>query len=706
MVGLLFVPMANAERSSNASRLDELLDMNLGSLLSVEIATGTPLELRKAPAIASLITAQDIQSMGARTLTEVLNTVPGLQVSRNSQSLSPKFGFRGIVSFYSPQTLLMVNGVSLKSVIRGDNHIFWGEFPIHSISRIEIIRGPHSALYGADAFSGVINIVTYSADELTDSRLGASVGSYGTVNTWLNHSVSWQDWDIAINTEYAQSDGYHGQLDADAQTVIDAGGDHLFDQGELPFNPADVSLAPGYMHTEYHALDLWATAEHPYFTVNIGAQERWHLGSGQGVAEALDPVGKFGGFRRFAQLVVKPIPITNTVNLEANTHYYNSKQKNDRPFQLLPPGTLFGAYPQGMIGSPEGAEYTIKLETQLSYSGLSDHLITIGAGYDKQNLYEVTDLNNFNSDLSPRAEGLVDVSDTADAYIPEGFRENHYLFFQDIYQMSESITLTAGFRYDDYSDFGHTFNPRLALVWSTSDTLTTKFLYGRAFRAPSFAETRVTANPVALGNPDIQPEVIETVEFGVNYLPTSKWEYNANVFHYSINDFITFVADPFATTSTAQNVGKRTGYGLETEVKHHFSPSWQVMANYSYVKATDDTSNQDVGEYPNHTSYVRAQWQSNHAWSGHVQTLWVGERKRAFADGRDHLAGYISVDAGLRYTFTSHNLNVELTGRNLFDDDIRDPSPGSTNFGLTPANIARDIPQPGRTVYLGVQQTF
>src|SRR5690606_32168414 len=86
---------------------------------------------------------------------------------------------------------------------------------------------------------------------------------------------------------------------------------------------------------------------------------------------------------------------------------------------------------------------------------------------------------------------LIDVSDTQCVFLPEDDRENYYFYVQDIWSFLNDWELTIGVRYDDYTDFGSTVNPRLALVWSTSHNLTTKLLYGEAFRAPSFSETRV-----------------------------------------------------------------------------------------------------------------------------------------------------------------------------------------------------------------------
>jgi outer membrane receptor for ferrienterochelin and colicin len=596
----------NSWADDSKSRIDDLVAMDLGKLLTVQIATGIDVDVNKAPAIATVITEQDIKNIGARNLIEVLNTVPGLHVTRTSDSTGPAFAFRGIVSSFSPQALIMINGVSIKSAVRGDNHIVWGEFPVHAIAKIEVLRGPGSALYGADAFSGVINIITKKYSDINNSEVGASVGSFRTFNTWANHGLEVADWSIGLNLEYTSSDGYQSIIDRDAQTLIDETGDSLFANGLLPFDPTDASLAPDAMATSFDALDIWLSAENDKVLMNLGIQERRNVGTGHGVIEALDPAGRLAGYKHLFNAALKPVEIFADTTLEAEVQYYRSSQKIQKNIILLPPGALFGAFPDGLIGNPEWKEDALKLEVKSLYSGFDRHLITLGGGYALQDVYEVTEWKNFNADLSPRTGGLENVSDTSEVYMPETDRENYYFFVQDIYNLSKDLVITAGLRYDHYSDFGTTINPRLAVVWTINEKLTSKFLYGRAFRAPAFAETTVTNNPLALGNPNLNPEIIDTFEVAFNYRVNENWLFDANIFRYEIDDFITFVPDSAALTSVAQNLGRYSGTGIETKIDYLHSKYWTMTINYSYVKAQDDRANRRVGDYPEQIAYMRS----------------------------------------------------------------------------------------------------
>ncbi len=674
---------------------DELADY-YGDEDFVSIATGSKQLLHKAPSIASVITAEEIERMGARNLTQVLDTVPGLHVSRSGQLMAPEFWFRGITSTFNPQTLMMINGVSTKSSVRGDNHVVWGEFPIHMIQRIEIIRGPGSALYGADAFSGVINIITKSSSSKSANEVGGMVGSFNTKNLWINHNIELGGWQFATNLEYIESDGFKAIIESDAQTNID-----VF-AGTLGV-PA-VSLAPGPLFTEFKALDFWLTAENEMLKIDWGLLNKFDLGTRLGATEALDSHGLTSGYKNIIKLSLKERKVSDFFSYSSKLSFYASSQEVDEDFILFPPGSVFGAFPDGFIGNPEWKEETTKFELDFKYSGFEKFELLFGTGYERQNLYKVEEQKNFLPDFSPRPGGLEDVSDTAEVFMPEAVRDSHFFYAQLVNQIAPDWELTAGARFDDYSDFGSTLNPRVALVWSTSLKLTTKFLYGRAFRAPSFAELLVINNPVALGNPNIKPETIDTLEMAFNYKFSPEFSLDINIYEYKIKDFITFVPDQNGQTATAQNVGESTGLGFETSIDCSITEKIKILANMAYVKAEDDLVNDDVGEYPNFQSYLRAEWSISENWQLHTQINDVGKRERVPNDSRDQLRGYTTLDFTSIYQFSESDLSLEFTVNNAFDEDVREPSSAGTTFGAI--NVPNDLPQAGRAAYIRISTQF
>jgi len=202
---------------------NSLWDMSLeelGKIRVTSLASGTATPLDKAAAVATVITAEDIESMGARDLDEVLETVPGLHVGKLTFT-PPKYNIRGITSTHTPQTLMMINGIPISSLYIGHPSLAWGGFPIQAISKIEVIRGPGSALYGADAFAGVINIITKSYHDIPENRAGIQYGSFNTANTWVNYGTRQYNTDIGLSLEYNTTDGFKSIVTEDAQTLLD-----------------------------------------------------------------------------------------------------------------------------------------------------------------------------------------------------------------------------------------------------------------------------------------------------------------------------------------------------------------------------------------------------------------------------------------------------------------------------------------------------
>jgi outer membrane receptor for ferrienterochelin and colicin len=135
---------------------EEELALIYGNESTASIATGNLQSLRRAPAVAGVITAEDIAAIGATELDQVLETVPGVHVSP-PVNYEPLYPIRGIHGGTNPHMLMLLNGVPMSTMLTGSRGSIWGGYPVEHIARIEVIRGPGSALYGADAYSGVIN---------------------------------------------------------------------------------------------------------------------------------------------------------------------------------------------------------------------------------------------------------------------------------------------------------------------------------------------------------------------------------------------------------------------------------------------------------------------------------------------------------------------------------------------------------------------
>lgn len=690
--------MVTQALADNGSDEEELL-LLYGDTEMISIATGSQQPIAKAPAVASVVTAADIRAMGATDLDEVLETVPGLHVAKSSSFYNPIYTIRGIYSDFNPQILMMINGVPITNIYLGNRSQIWGGMPVEAIERVEVIRGPGSAIYGADAFAGVVNIITKNSQDIAGTEVGGRVGSFDTRDLWMLHGDTWGDFDVALTLEYHQTDGQSETIDADGQTALDG------------FFGSNASLAPGPVNLGRNNFDARLDIARGDWRLRAGLQRRRDIENGAGVAQALDPENRFASDRWNLDLTYHDPDFSQYLDVQAQVSYLETSQEVARNAVLFPPGTVLPigsdgnvdpvapvglvTFTDGFIGNPWVYEQHYRLGASAFYSRFEDHLLRVGAGVNVSEIDRVKATQNFGPNVidgtvSPIDGTLTDRSDTPFTFLPEDDRKNYYAFAQDSWSVFPDWELTAGVRYDYYSDFGSTVNPRLALVWSTRHDLTTKLLYGQAFRAPSFAETRLINNPAAVGNPDLDPETIETLELAFAYRYTDTLEFDLSLFRYEWDDIILFVPGPAG--STAQNAGKQRGHGAELGTEWRPLRDLRVVGNYAYQSTRDATANQDAGYAPKHQVYLRAEWRFLPNWLLTPQVNRVMGRERPAGDNRSDVGDYTTVDLSVRRTQLSDSWGFALIARNLFDDDAREPSLA----GIPSASIPNDLPLAGR----------
>ncbi|TNF09354.1 MAG: TonB-dependent receptor [Gammaproteobacteria bacterium] len=694
------------EFSSSGSESDMDLMSLYGGEEFISIATGITQPIAKAPAVASVITRSDIEKIGARDIDEALETIPGLHVARDSTGYNPIYTFRGIYAAFNPQVLMLVNGIPITNLLNGDRNVVWGGMPVNAVERIEVIRGPGSALYGADAFAGVINVVTKSASGEESSELGARYGTYDTKDFWLSKGGSLGNIRYYGILEGVKTNGFDEVVDSDVQSILDG------------ITGTNASLAPGSVNMQRENYDGRIELAYKHITFRAGLQSRNNAGDGVGAAQALSADNRFSSQRISSDLTFEDNNVADDLSVKVQVSYLQTSQEVEGDLILYPAGStgpfliggmpiFFGGFPDGVIGTPEVYERHSRFNFSSFYKGLDKHEIGVGAGYYYGDLYKVKESKNYGINpytMLPILPGdpVVDVSDTPLAFLTEDERENSYFFLQDVWQLANDWELTAGLRYDHYSDFGDTVNPRLALVWSTTRNLTTKFLYGEAFRAPSFAQTRALFNPLFQGNPGLDPEELKSYEIAFDYRAGYNLTLNLNAFYYEWEDIIQFVPDAGGSTSTARNAGEQTGHGLEFEARWQAARNLELIGNLAWQKSEDKNLNKDAGNAPEKQVYVQADWEFLPNWHMNVQTNWVMDRNRVGGDPRSDIDNYAIVDLTLRRKSVWDGVDVALIVKNLFDEDAREPS---QNSDLGPL-IYDDLPLAGQTVLGEVRYKF
>jgi outer membrane cobalamin receptor len=706
--------------------LEELFDLPI-----VAIATGTAVPLEKAPSVASLITAKDIKAMGALTIDEVLEAVPGLHIIPSTLNrLTPTYSFRGLYTGANSQVLMMFNGHRVVADLFNNSISHLARLNIENISRIEVVRGPGSAIYGADAYSGVINIITKSAKELDGFHAGVRGGTDNTQNLWAQYGGNLgNQWQLALNLEYFKRDSDSSRrINSDTQTNFDT----LFG--------SSVSNAPGHLDDRFKASTFNIHLNNPNWKIGLDGYFKRDSGLGAGAAQTLDPQG-FDDYDSYLfsiayqsnnwiknldfkssfsylytdvtpELTIFPagsvLPVGNDGNIFTPHNGTGCLTNN------IPGIGCLTTFTDGMLGNPGAKSFIPTLESTTSYNGIKSHSIRLNIGIKNEKI-ETYATQNFGPgvlDTSTLAGNpnpifvdgsLTDVTGTEFMYAPNVDRTIKYFSLQDIWEIGVDWTLTAGLRYDHYSDFGSTTNPRAALVWTPTAKLTTKLLYGEAFRAPSFSELYSQNNPIILGNTNLAPETIKTTELAFNYDISSELGMDLNFYRYKTEDMIEFVANGDGT-STAQNSKSLTGKGLELEVNWKINKQWKLMANYAYQSTKDDATNLQLEYVPKQQVYIDARWKFMPQWELSSQLNLVGDRGRVAADDRDDINDYTLVNLTLRrsrFSFGGEssrsgkgNWEFAATIKNLFDQNVREPSDGQ---------IAEDYPLHERRIFTEIR---
>jgi iron complex outermembrane receptor protein len=659
--------------------LENEFESTFGDVETVSIATGREQPIQTSPAIASVITAEDIRQTGARNLEDILKQVPGFHIGESIFQLDPVLAVRGFTSAFNQATLIMLDGVPQTQLFFGDRRITLGTIPLDMIDRVEIIRGPGSALYGADAFSAVVNVITKNGVP-DQSQVTLSVGSDNTFNVRAITGKKFGDIEVIAAAEYLETDGYEPFITTDQQTLLDA------DFG------TQASLAPGKANTHRKEFGAQLKITGDQYSLGIRTSQWRDIGMGIGAGSALDPFGS-----------------TDNTTWEATFNYRDNISKNwiidgfidgllfnyqVNDWNFFPPGA-FGIFSEGVVLNGELDERFLRLQGSLEYTGFNRHYWKIGAGGELSELeIQSNDPNYILIDglPIPRTAAIIDTPSLDGDQIS---RDLFFAYIQNEWIFHTNWVLTWGIRYDHYSDFGGTINPRAVIVWNARHNLTMKLLYGRGFRAPSILETRDTDIPAINANPNLNPEILNNIELAFDYKPLLDVQLRLNFFYQETDEQIRLQNTGGADFSP-ENVGNQEGLGFEVEAAWEITPNTRLYVFYAYQENTDETTNEDAGYSPHHKILARLQHQYGQ-WFFNLQSLHIGDRDRIAEDSRPEADTYTLVDLLTRYEF-SQFLEASLDIRNLFDESANEAGVGTSFPG--------DIPLPDRTFYLSLGARF
>lgn len=635
-------------------------------------ATKHLMDVSQAPAIATVVTANDIRLMGARTLLDVLERIPGINVTRNHYSVY-SIEIRGIKAVRQNKIKFMVDGHTVNMPTVGEP--FWTieDIAPEQVERIEIIRGPGSALYGANAFTGIINVVTMRGNDINGTQVSAGGGSFDSGRANILHGKRYGTLDVLASLAYTTTEG--AQLDVDSDAFGRSG---KTDDWARAWDATLKIEREGLVFT-----NRYTTRNHgPYIGVTNVVNDDTELRSDQ-----------FFSDLSYSRTLSKQWDL----NARAYFDYADVTFK----WQLFPPGMAFSPlpvhyFPNGVYGTPGFKDQIYGTEISTDYALSADNTLTLGAVWEYSKQYDITHLTNFDPNTLVNLGSYQDISSWGNWNIAED-RTNLAAYLQDEWKIRSDLTLTAGFRSDNYDDVGSSTNPRLGLVWEMVEDVALKLLYGEAFRIPTFDELYSINNPASVGNPDLKPEEMTTYEVSVGYIPYWGPTLTATGFYNQFDDKINLVPTATPGMLMFQNTDDATIYGIELEGSYRFSDV-ELYGNYFWDHPEDDETGEplpDVADYGWNLgmNFWIADWGK-----GNLHILHIGDKPRAGGDSRDELDDATVVNANFIVMNFFKTMELRASLYNLFDEDYAYPAP--------PVTLANDYPAAGRSFVLELRYTF
>jgi outer membrane receptor protein involved in Fe transport len=645
---LLVLPVSNSAAQSTIPDLSEASLEQLGNI-KVYTASKHLQSSGDAPSSVTVITADEIQQHGYRTLAEILQTVRGFFVTYNRNYTS--LGVRGFArpGDFNTRILLLVDGHRLNDNIY-DEAMLGTEFPvdIDLIQRIEIVRGPVSSLYGSNALVAVVNIITRRGRDLNGLELSSEAASFNTYQGRISYGHSLHELELLVSGTFYGSRGHNQLFYPEFNTPATNNGiaSHA-DDDQVGSTLATVSFRDFTLQTAYSTREKGIpTASYGTLFNNAGTR-------------TTDSHGYID--LRYEH------SFANSWDLLARTFY-------DRY-------TYHGIYIYPSDANPGQISPNVDLgegkwwgaELQLTKTVRRRNRITAGGEY-RDNIRQ--DQSNYS--LNPYSLFLDDRR--------RSFVGAFYL--QDELTITKSLALNAGARYDRYSADRASTDPRIALIYRPWNQTALKLMYGEAFRIPNVYEKYYSISP-NLPNPELDPERIRTTEFVWEQgLAKTLW-FSTSAFYNTINGLIT--QQPVANDSLIfRNLQKVASTGLEFEIQGQLSSGLEGSASYSVQKTQDQLTHDFLSNSPRNLvkfgltqpffgrkifASVNAQYRS------HMQSL-PGSSVSPFC--------IINLTA-LTRTLGKH-LDFSGSVYNLLDKTYFDPAAGDT--------LQQQIQQDGRTFRL------
>ncbi|GEM_PF-1492824 len=691
IVIFLFVATLNPEKIfshiTKASRNEQAM-LGLYYDFTTELATKTLVKIKESPAIMTVFTEEEIKSMGARDLIDVLNLVPVITLQTKPGAYT--INLRGISTIDSEKILFMVDGHTVNVELTGGAGFHFIDMPIENIKKVEVMRGTGSSLYGANAFVGLINVVTKKAEDIDGVSFATRHGSFDSHRYYLEAGKKIrEDFNVWANVNYYNTDGEKIFVETDSLN-------------KNPKSPnAKISNAPGYNSEMNERTDLNLGAEIGHFTfkgILIDKKTGAYFNAGGALSDDTNTDRKYMS----GILTYKDSFFDENINIKSDL--YLNKLDYNTDLYLSPPGFINAQKQKFLLGRRSQQRAYLEeygFDTQLDTS-IKKHDITFGFEAKNSALHDVAHWSNYCQGLP--LEGFHDTSKNNNWILPAD-RFFYGIFMQDQYALTDDLTLYAGIRYDNYDDSSNgNVSPNLSLVYKFFENWRAKLIYGEAFRAPNFADLyKLPAGAPRVGNSDVKPEKAVTYQAGIEWDASERFNAGLYAFRNKYKDMISEIFNPATQYFEAQNTGEIQTKGIELTFHFHpikNKPQDSIFLNFSYTD-TEDEFGEEFPAAPKWLVSGGLDWEIIKKLAFNINFNYIGDSKTSITDSREEFSSWwlanMSLTAKDMFGYFK-GMDLRSSVYNLFDQDYSFPD--ITNS--YPDNYNR----PGISAEIGVTYRF
>jgi iron complex outermembrane receptor protein len=641
---LLIILCAFTSFTNNAYASIDFLALSPEQLLGAEVisASRQTETVARTPAAVFVITQDDIARAGVTSIADALRMAPGVEVAQGDSN-SWAINIRGFNKGLANQLLVMIDGRTIYNPLFGGTYWDLQNLPLENIERIEVVRGPGGALWGANAVNGVINVITKKSSHTQGNLVVAGTGNYERGFVTAQHGGT-----LANDIAYRVYGQHFNRESFDASSGNDAGDTWHDNRVGFRIDQDDSFTVQGdaYVNDEDQLVSV------PYFTPPFSTIRPDHLDS-----NGANILGRWK----------KNYDDSSQLSIQSYLDYTFRSQTT-----LLDKRVIFDT------------------DSQFNLAQKGRHAIVLGGGY--RLTYD--DLGNtpiLSFHPSSRSDNLFSVfMQDKIALVPESW----------------FLTLGSKVEHNDYTGFEFQPNARLQWfpddhqTWwgAISKAVRTPSRLERDINLnagvfPGPIEFQLTANP------DFRAERLIAYELGYRNQVTSDFSIDIATFYNNYNGlaaqaFQSFVLvnngiDPahFALTTTQRNLMAAETYGAEIATDWNVSKTWKVSAGYSFLKMfihlSNDFTNQQAQEQesPQHQANIRSHWDLNDNWTLDTSAYAVSKLSGF------RVPAYVRIDANLGWKIHD-GIQFNLIGQNLLDRDHRE---FNNTTDLNAAEVPRSV---------------